>query len=135
MLEHLWELRRNYRIDRRERFLATRAIDLSVRIEQRQSERVSEINRNETDRKESGVHLLSALRVFVNKLCRIAGSDATIGVDFMLADRGEAVIGSQKNICVRRELRIALNVVQDLFQIVVRILQRRFGSWPIYAGN
>src|SRR5580704_152165 len=92
---------------------------------------MSEINGNKTHWKKSGVDLLPALRVFIDELRGITCRRVARGVDVMLADCGEAVIRSQKNIRVRGELGIAVDVVQDLLQVIVGISERGFGGRPV----
>ena len=82
--------------------------------------------RDKAHRQKSGVDLLPALSVLVDPLRRIARRHVTRGVDVMLADRRKAMIRGQKNIRVRGELRIAVDVVQDLLQVVIGISERCF---------
>ena len=116
-------------------FLSVRAVDLAIGIEERQSQLVSKIDCDKPDRQKSGVDLLPALSVLVNPLRRIASRYMARGIHLMLADRCESVVGGQKNIGVRGKLRIGIDVVQDLFQILSAFLRAAFDVGPLIPGD
>src|SRR6202022_1883659 len=109
--------------------------DRAVGVEERQREPVGQVDGHEPRRQRAGGDLLAAGGVAIGPARRVAPGEAPAGgVQVALADRGEAVVGGDEDVGAGGQVRVALEVVEDLPEVVVRVADGRPGRRAIDAG-
>src|SRR5882724_10681280 len=115
--------------------IARTARDNTVRIEEGKVQGVGQINRHETDGQKTCINFLPASCVLVYKTGRIAGRCSPVRSHIVLADGGKTVVGGYEYVGVRCEIGIAVDVVQNLLQVVIRIVDPSLGGWSVDTRN
>lgn len=109
--------------------------DEGVRVPQRKAKCMRKIDGNEPRRQEARIDLHPSSQVFVDELCRVAVCEVAVSVHLVPADSRESVVGGDKDVRIGRSLWVAIEVVENLLQVVVCVSHRCLRGWAIDAGS